>query len=273
MRLLLLGASAVALSGCSWFSQGGSNHYQGQSNYGYYSGGEACCESGKALSRWNLEGAVGTEFIVGGDALTGSEVTPAPGVVAVDQEMKDVYDRGMRYELGGSYALSPNRKVTLMGSYASAEGTDITLGNDGGGDITGTVSDYERYGVEAGLRQYFTPQNVPVFNSLRPYIEGKVGAAKVKSIDLENAMQGGGAFNGGTVALYESSWVPTGAGMIGIEAPVFKRATLALESGIRYTGAPKSDTTFLGAGNALENINNGGESWTVPVMLRGRYRF
>lgn len=273
MRLLLIGVSAVALSGCSWLGLGGSSHTAGTSNYGYYGGGEQCCEGGKALSRWNLEGAAGAEFIVGGDALTGSEVTPAPGVVAVDQEMKDVYGTGTRYELGGSYALAPNRKITLMGSYAKADGEAINFGDDGGGAITGTLSDYERYGIEAGLRQYFTPTRFPVTKSIRPYVEARVGAAKVKDIDLENAMQGGGAFNGGTVPLYESSWVATGAGLFGIEAPVFDRATLALETGIRYTDAPKSDTTFLGAGNALENINNGGESWTVPVMLRGRYRF
>lgn len=272
MRIWLLGVATVALSGCSWLGLGG-NHYQSTSSYGYNNSGPGCCKGGKAMSRWNLEAAAGPEFFVGGDILTGSEVTPAPGVVAVDQSMEDVYDPGMRYELGASYALNPNRKLTIMGSYAEAEGEQVNFGNNGGGAITGKMGDYKRYGLEAGLRQYFMPKRAPILKSIRPYVEAKVGASKVEDIALENAMQGGGVFNGGTVGLYQSRWVPTGAGMIGFEAPVFDRATLGLETGIRYTGAAKSDKTFLGAGNALENINNGSESWTVPVMLRGRYRF
>ena len=60
---------------------------------------------------------------------------------------------------------------------------------------------------------------------------------------------------------------------VGVEAPIFKRATLGLETGIRYTGVPKSDNTNLGPGVAFAGSNNDASRWTVPVMLRGRYRF
>ncbi len=271
MRLLLLGAAAVALSGCSWF--GGSN-YRGSTSAnsdGYYAPASDCCTP--TLSRWNLEAAVGPEFIVGGDALTGSQIHVAPGVTSTDQSMSDVYDPGMRYELGGSYALNPNRKVTLMASYAKAEGEQVNLGTFGGNTLSGKMGDYERLGLEAGVRQYFTPTPMPLVKSLRPYVEGKLGAAKVSDIDLENAQYGGAVYNGGTVALYQSSWVPTAAGMIGVEAPIFKRATLGLETGIRYSGAAKKDTTDITPGSPLSGVNRGTESWSVPVMLRGRYRF
>lgn len=273
MRFLLLGAAGIALSGCSWLGLGKSHHNSSYNN-GYYSyGGEDCCEEGKTLSRWNLEAAVGSEFIVGGDLFSSDDVHPNPGVTANDVSMKDAYDPGMRYELGGSYALSPNRKLTLMGSYASANGEQVDVGTINGDLLTGTISDYERYGVEAGVRQYFSPKPAPLVRSVRPYVEAKLGAAKVKDIDLENAMLGAAVFNGGTAPVYEGGWVPTGAGMIGLEAPVFRRATLALETGIRYTGNPKTDTTAFNPGFELAGANRDGKSLTVPVMLRGRYRF
>lgn len=274
MRLLLLGTATIALSGCSFLGIGGSkHHYNTGSSYGYNTSNSACCDQ-KPLSRWNLEAAVGPEFIVGGDALTGSQTNALPGVVSAgDQSMKDVYDPGMRYELGASYALSPNRKLTLMGSYAEAEGEQVNLGTIAGNTLAGRMGDYERYGIEAGLRQYFMPQRAPIVKSLRPYVEAKLGAAKVKDIALENATLGGAVFNGGTAALYEGGWVATGAGMVGVEAPIFKRATLGVETGLRYTGAPKSDNSVFGPGVALAGSNNGASSWTVPVMLRGRYRF
>lgn len=276
MRKLLIGTAAIALSGCSWF--GGSNHnnsgyYYPQQQNNYYQQThqkpEKCC---KRLSRWNIEGAVGPEYFLGGDAITG-DVNDIPGVVANETSLSDAFDEGLRYELGGSYALNPNRKVTLMGSYAEADGDNVTLGSIDGDAVTGQFSDYQRYGVEVGLRQYFTPTPAPVFGSVRPYVEGKVGAAHVDDIVLTNVQQNGAAYNGGTIRMYEKGWVPTAAGMVGVEAPVFKRATLALETGIRYTGVLESDTRDLGPGAPLAGTNNGMETWTVPVQLRGRYRF
>ena len=287
MRFLLLGAATVALSGCTWF--GGSGHHSKHTSYkhnnGYYAGqsNDKCCAGGKTLSRWNVEGAMGPEFFVGGDAITGNRtnreadvLASNPGLEGVNPNslsMSDAYDPGMRYELGGSYALNPNRKVTLMGSYAEADGERVSLGTINGAQLSGDMSDYQRYGVEVGLRQYFTPTAAPVFNSVRPYVEGKLGAAHVDDIALTNATLGNNAYSNGTVRMYESGWVPTAAGMVGLEAPVFNRATLGLETGLRYTGVMKSDTTDLNRGVPLAGTNNGASSWTMPVMLRGRYRF
>lgn len=278
MRIMLLGTAAIALSGCSWL--GGSSYHgaYGGGEHGYYAGGaapqaEECCGN---LSKWNLEGAVGAEFMVDGDFTTPGDVAALAALTPGDISMKDAYDDGTRYELGFSKALNPNRKFTVMGSYATADGNDVGVGTLAGppaNTLRGTASDYERYGIEAGLRQYFRPTPAPLVRSLRPYVEGKLGAAKVKDIDLENARDNVGAVNGGTIAMYEGGWVPTAAGMIGVEAPIFKRATLGLETGIRYTGKLDTDTTYFNGGNVLNGINNGSESWTVPVMLRGRYRF
>lgn len=275
MRKLLIGTAAIALSGCSWF--GGSNHhntgyhYPQQQNYYQQTQQkpEKCC---KRLSRWNIEGAIGPEYFLGGDAIT-NDVNDITGVVANETSINDAFDEGLRYELGGSYALNPNRKVTLMGSYAEADGDNVTLGSIDGNAVTGQFSDYQRYGVEVGLRQYMTPTPAPIFGSVRPYVEGKVGAAHVDDIVLTNVQSAGAAYNGGTIRMYEKGWVPTAAGMVGVEAPVFKRATLALETGIRYTGVLESDTRDLGPGAPLAGTNNGMQSWTVPVQLRGRYRF
>jgi len=277
MRKLLIGTAAIALSGCSWL--GGTNHHDGyqypqQNNYyhGQQVQQDKCCVNGKRLSRWNIEGAVGPEFFLGGDAIT-NDTNDIPGVIANATSMNDAFDEGTRYELGGSYALTPNRKVTLMGSYAEADGDNVTLGSINGDAVTGQFSDYQRYGVEVGLRQYMTPTPAPVFGSVRPYVEGKLGAAHVDDIVLTNVQSAGAAFNGGTIRMYEKGWVPTAAGMGGVEAPVFERATLALETGIRYTGVLESDTRDLGPGAPLAGTNNGLETWTVPVQLRGRFRF
>lgn len=233
-------------------------------------------------SPWNLEGAVGAEFMVDGDFTTPGDVTAIPGTDLTAVSMQDAYKTGVRYELGVSKVINPNRKFTLMGSYSNAEGNDISIASQTGvpaNQIRGQVSDYTTYGVEAGLRQYFQPRPAPLVKSLRPYVEGRLGAANVDDISLTNTRFVGGApgvFNGGTVEMYEGGWVATGAGLIGVEAPIFKQTTLGLETGLRYRAALNSNPTDIGPGGTiapLTGLNNGSENWSVPVTLRARYRF
>jgi len=231
-----------------------------------------CCVGGKTLSRWNVEAGIGPEFFIGGDAISGDEINDIPGVTSQARSFNDVYDPGFRYDLGASYALNPNRKVTANLFYANADGEETSLGNVNGEEVVGRLDDYERYGVEVGLRQYARPFAAPLVNSVRPYVEGKIGAARISSIDFENSDPN--ATNlAGTTPFYEGGWVPTGAGLVGIETPVFNRFTMGVETGIRYTDGPASDTSRLSSGVPLAGTNNGGGNWSVPVQIRGRYRF
>jgi len=230
--------------------------------------------SNKTLSRWNVEAAVGPEFFVGGGAITGDQINTLPGTVttATNQSLNDIYGRAARYELGGSYALNPNTKVTANINYANASANQTTLGTIDGTAVTGTLTDYERFGVEAGVRQYARPVAVPLVKSIRPYIGASAGIARVRDIDFVNSNPAAVNLPGSTPFI-EGSWVPTATGLVGVETPIFDRFTLGVESGLRYTGAPRSDTSVLSSGVPLAGTNNFGRQWTVPLQIRGRYRF
>ena len=75
------------------------------------------------------------------------------------------------------------------------------------------------------------------------------------------------------IPLYRSSWVGSAAGLVGVETPIARHATIALESGVRYTQSPRSDNSRLDGSTLFSGINNGGGRVSIPVMLRGRYRF
>ena len=192
--------------------------------------------------------------------------------------MSDAYAVGYRAALGGSYALNPNRKLTFQGTYSQFDGNEVSWGQQGGGTLRGTMSDYKSYGLEAGIRQYARPSRFPILKSVRPYIEGKMGVAYIDDIRLEGINQVGGVPNINTptsLAFYQSGWMPTASGLIGIETPVLNRFTMGVETGIRYSGTQKTDTTDTGMGfNArYSGANNGGDRWSVPLTIRGRYRF
>lgn len=280
MRILFLGVAAVALSGCSWLGLG--NNHHDYSNYNAHTGNyhvqaapaKTPCQSHQCLSRWNLEGAVGPSFIVNGDAVSGDQTNAGSGAAINNIKMKDAYDTGWRAELGGSYALSPNRKITgnvFVDEAESAGRQD--WGSIGAQALTGSLSDYKSYGAELGLRQYFAPRRGMILNSVRPYVEGKLGATHIDDINIEGSELGGAAFSAADVPFYESGWVGSAAGMVGVETPIARHATIALETGVRYTQGPKSDNTVLAPGFALAGTNNSASRTTIPVMLRGRYRF
>ena len=284
MRILLLGTAAIALSGCSWLGLGKSNQQQSYQNYqqqnAYY--GQTAnrapvsnCNSGNCLSRWNLEAAIGPEFTTGGNRfVTGDFTNPASAADIRTIGADDAFSTGYRAELGGSYAVSPNRKIIGNVYYANSEGEEnLNLGTIGGDQLTGTFSDHTSYGAELGVRQYFNPVRAPLLKSIRPYVQGRVGLARVESIDLQDTTLAGAAFAANDIPFYESDWVGSASGMVGIETPLTKYSTIALETGIRYVDNLDQDNTVLGFPNTLAGINQGGARTTVPLMLRGRYRF
>ena len=279
MRILLAGAAAIALSGCSFLGLGGNHDYKDYGynahtgDYGYQAHTPAPkpCQSNQCLSRWNLEAAVGPSFLVGGTAVTGDKAN-ITGLNNIS--MNDAYKTGYRAELGGSYALNPNRKLTgnVFLDEAQSDGRK-DWGTVAGQALTGSLSDYKSYGAELGLRQYFAPRRGMILKSVRPYVEGKLGAAHLDDVRIQGSELGGVTFSAADVPFTESGWVGTAAGMVGVETPLTKYSTIALETGVRYTQGPKSDTSVLAPGFPIAGTNNGGSRTTIPVMLRGRYRF
>ena len=278
MRILILGVSAIALSGCSWLGLGSNNDYKSYNhnanygNYNYQPKATNGCNTGKCLSRWNLEAALGPTINIGGNAITGDRTNAGTPANINNISFKQAYKPGVRGEIGGSYALSPNRKITGNVHYeqADSEGT-LDWGTIGGQNLTGALSDYETYGAEIGLRQYFAPRRGPLIGNIRPYVEGKLGATHLNDINIEGAQLGGAAFSATDVPFYRSGWVGSAAGLVGVETPIARHATIALESGIRYTQGPRSANGL--EGTPLAGTNNGGSRTSIPVMLRGRYRF
>lgn len=274
MRIVLLSASAIALSGCSWLGLGGhhGNSYGQNAAHGTYKAQpmqQSCGGCEKTLARWNVEGGYGQEFLTGGNAVQSAPnglSLPVPNKLT----MKDTYEVGQRLDLGVSYALNPNRKVILNGYRSEFEGERQHFATQGTSTLTGQFSDYESYGLEAGLRQYALPIRMPLINSVRPYVEARAGVAKVDDVTITDltatSITGAVTNQTGSFGVYDGGWVPTAAGLVGVETPLFNRMTIGLESGLRYSG--KLDAVEGGFAGA-----DGGSKWSVPVSLRGRYRF
>ena len=282
MRILMLGAAAVALSGCSFLGLGGQDKYQNYNQQTGYYGQQTAqkavpttrCHTGNCLARWNLEGGIGAVFPAGKNIVTSSRINPSADRDFNSLSFGDAYNTGVRGELGGSYALAPNTKLSLLGHYEHADGDGVQdWGTIGGETRTGELTDYKAYGAELGLRQYFSPVNGIVFNSIRPYVEGRAGVSRVSDIGVRNTQLGGATFSADEIPLYDDTWVGTAAGLVGVETPIAKYTTIGLETGIRYQGGLESDNSVLAPGTTLAGLNNNRGRVSIPLTLRGRYRF
>lgn len=218
-------------------------------------------------NRWTVSGSLGAEFPTGGDIFSGES---AVGPRFNNVSMADAYKPGLRAELGATRSLSGNRMATGHLFYSKAEGEQVTLRDAPSGVRTAQFSDRKSYGAELGLRQY---ASMPSTAAYKPYVEGRLGAAYVDDIRLENdRLSGVPQGNASGVAFIEGGWVPTAAALIGVEHPVTSNTMIGLETGIRYSGGLDADT-IPGSNPGLVGANDYTEHWSVPVSLRGRYRF
>jgi len=131
-------------------------------------------------------------------------------------------------------------KVTLLGHYEQADSAGAQdWGTIDGEQLTGALSDYEAWGAELGLRQYFKPTNGIILNSVRPYVEARGGVSRVNDIGVANTQLGGATFSAAEVPLYKDSWVGTAAGLVGVETPLTRYSTIGLETGRFFIGSSR----------------------------------
>ncbi len=274
MRILFLGAAAIALSGCSWLGMG--------NNFGPYSynsgphstnaGHSTAALQHKPLGKWRVSGALGTDFAVGGDVVTGNDT---PGPLNVHQiAMSQAYKPGYRGEAGITYDLNSKQSLTINGFYQQAKGkSDVEIANAPGGQFTGQLSDYKAYGLDVGLRHNLGKTRMPLFKTVQPYMEGRIGIARTSDIGMQNHRINGVNTVPSSFELYEGRYIPTASALVGVEKPINRHVSVGLETGIRYMGKSDSDDTFVSGFLPYSGMNNGSNRWSIPLQIRGRYRF
>jgi len=256
MKYLAIGISTLALSSCGWM---GTSYHSPQQHAGYYAPQSS---QYAAPSRTHLELSVGATEFRGGNVLP--TLNGPNGLATNKVSYRDAYKTGIRTSAGFSTDVAPRTTLLARGFYKKAEANDniFDLGTQtGGGPRFGGFSDHQSYGGEIGFREYLSNEG----RGLRPYIGATAGASYAEAIELVRVSADGNAAATATSRLYDGGWVPTASAVIGIDLPVSRNTSFGLESGLRYEG--KRD---LEIGN---NLGKGDDNYSVPLKLRGRFRF
>ncbi|GHA88528.1 hypothetical protein GCM10009069_09350 [Algimonas arctica] len=253
-RLLVtaIGAAAMAVSGCAY--QGASYGHTAQPTYNPYGASAVPYRRHQqTVGGTRIETELSYEQFVDGNIIDGGTVIG--GDTTADVGYQDAFKPGYRASIGIARDFRPNTTVMAKGFYSQAEGEDdVVIATNGGGNVLADFSDYTSYGAELGLRQYLSPAQT----RLRPFVGATVGAAFVEDLSVSTG--------GPSTVINDAGWTATASATGGFEMPLSPTASLALESGIRWSDA--QDRSAFGA-----TLGDDNSRLSVPVTLRGRFRF
>lgn len=260
-RLILITVLGFPLAGCGWWDGAFAPYYPNPySSYGDRYGqiqpqrGPGFNDRRSAKGQLAIEGGVGADFITSGKLIQGNQT------VTQSLSMKDAYGTGRRYAVRATYPRpTANRYFTASAYRSEFDGKAQSFSAPQTVSQSGTLSDYTSQGVEFGLRQY----SARPFGVAHPYAEARLGGAYVDDISVVQGAQ--------RTALYQGGWVPTGAAVVGFEVPAMNRFTVGLETGLRYQG--RLSVANTPEARVITNNRGTGSLVTVPLTLRGRYRF
>jgi hypothetical protein len=225
-----------------------------------------------------------TVGVVGSSGLPqigGIVVSPGLTAKAEDQGFDDAFDTPVIVGLTVNYGLSSSSEVFVRLQYtqASADTFDlltfrtagfITAGPVNGdppafapipvaiGDVVeAEFDDYEEYGIDLGYRHFFSTGN-----HFKPFVSISGGVRIVDALDLEYIAPTGASIGKGR--FYDDSTVLSAGLGVGFRYEMSPTVAVGLETGVNYQG--QLDDEDLGGGG-LDDLNDGGRRWQIPLYL------
>jgi hypothetical protein len=216
--------------------------------------------------RWSVAFTGGAALPTGGEFHEGGRGTVLGLPTSVDaKKTGDIFDPGIGWRVGVGYGVS--RHVELFGDFAwkRAEASELSVGNVASLDLRAAFGDYTSYGMDAGMRYHFVPGA-----RVAPYVSALAGFRRVDAIAGTFSVPAAGVTLRDT-PFYDDSTVPVFGGDVGVLFAVSPRFSLGIETGVRYH-ADLSGLEGL-AGTGLENLNDVGSRWSMPVAGVVRFGF
>lgn len=210
----------------------------------------------------------GLETTANGDLHEGGRGTVLGLATTVDAKtFNDVYGgfETLRFGGGIGYGLADNLELIANVSYARGTADVLQVGTVAGLVLNAEFEDYEDLTIEGGLRLH-----VPTSGPLDPYVNVVAGLRRVSAIPATFTVPAAGVTLANT-DFYDDSNVPVVGGDLGLAFKLNPNVSLGAEVGLRWQGKLTDIEGLRGTG--LENLNDVGQRWSVPVSAVLNFRF
>jgi hypothetical protein len=216
--------------------------------------------------QWSVTVSGGASVPAGGEFHEGGAGTVLGLPTTVESRTSnDVFDTGVGWRAGAGYGITPRLELFGDFTWKRASAAELSVGDVAALDLRAAFGDYRSYGLDGGVRFHVSP-DAPV----NLYMAGLAGFRRVEAIPGTFSVPAAGVVLS-EVPFFDDSVVPVVGGDIGVLFAVSPRVRLGLEAGLRYH-SDLSGTEGL-AGTGLENLNDAGDRWSVPVSAVFRIGF
>jgi hypothetical protein len=216
--------------------------------------------------RWSVNVSGGATMPTGGEFHEGGRGTVLGLPTSVNAKNNDdIFDPGIGWRAGAGYGIT--RTVEIFGEFAwsRASASELSVGSVATLDLRAAFGDYTSYGVDGGMRFHFAPGA-----RVAPYVSAVAGFRRVEAIPGTFSVPAAGVTLSNT-PFFDDSLVPVFGGGGGVLFAASSRVSFGIEAGIRYH-TDLADIDGL-AGTGLENLNDAGDRWSVPVSGVVRFGF
>lgn len=208
----------------------------------------------------------GLETTASGDFHEGGTGTVLGLPTSVDAKgYNDIYKTGYRFGVGLGYGVTDAVEVIGSVTFGRAEAELLQVGTVAGLPLNGLFADYKDLTVEGGLRWHFAPGS-----ALAPYMNLVGGVRRVEAIPSTFSVPAAGVVLADT-PFYDDSTVGLFGGDFGLSVRLTETLSLGAEAGLRWQGGLTEIEGLAGTG--LENLNDVGSRWSLPVSAVLTIRF
>jgi hypothetical protein len=216
--------------------------------------------------RWSLTFSGGATVPTGGEFHESGSGSVLGLPTSVDAKTTDdIFDAGFGWRAGAGYGVTRNIEVFGEFAWERAEASELSVGNVASLDLRAAFDDYTSYGVNGGMRVHFAPGA-----RVAPYVSALAGFSRVEALSGTFTVPAAGVTLRDT-PFFDDSIVPLFGGAAGILFNAGSRVGVGVEAGVRYH-TDLSDIEGL-AGTGLENLNDAGSRWSVPISAVLRFAF
>lgn len=210
--------------------------------------------------------AIGTGLTLSGNIIeeeTGRiNGTPA---VFVEQSYGNHFSDALRVRAIGNFGLDYNKEAFVTFAYNKMNATERVTGSAGGYPLYTRFGNTSALDIEGGIRYYFRPEG-----PTRTYVAGVGGLRFAKSLSATmRVLELGLTLT--DLDYFESSTLFLIGADTGVSRDLSDVVAIGAEIGLRFQ--PKPSPVPILEGTGLENINDTGSRWSLPISAFLTWRF
>lgn len=210
--------------------------------------------------------ALGTGFALGGNVISEAvgRINGTPAVF-VEQAYGNHFSDALRLRFMGNFGLDYNKEAFATFAYNKMNATERVTGSVGGYPLYTRFENTAAIDIEGGVRYYLRPEG-----PTRTYVAGVAGLRFHEEVNATiRVLELGLSLN--NLPYYERSTLFLVGADTGVSRDLSDTIAIGAEIGLRYQPKPSAAPILDGTG--LEDINDTGSRWSLPISAFLTWRF